>query len=102
MDGTWLYYSIVNGRLDARNCPLAQKFGPYWRTTHHVEWDRLPQLIARNLTAQLADRKLISSTPVLDITRCNVFTSMRADTDPNSPRVKMLSNFYKNNFAVHR
>lgn len=102
MDGTWMYYSLFQGRVEDSRCPIARKFGDSWQKTHQVDWSAIPQIVARNLGQQLNARRLNNISPVVDITRCNVFTSQRADTPPDSPRNKMLTDFYKNNFDVHR
>ena len=99
MDGTWLYYSIVQGRT-GRNCPIERKFGPDWKKTHKIDWNKLPQLIAQNLDRQLALRS--GGSTHTEITRTSVFTSLRADTEVGSSRDNMLKEFYKNNFDVHR
>lgn len=101
LDGTWLYYSLVQGRSE-KNCPIERKFGSKWSKTHRVEWSKLPQLLAANLRNQLDNQKILSPPGVIDITRTSVFTSLRADTETGSARETMLSNFYKNNFDVHR
>lgn len=101
MDGTWLYYSMVQGRSE-RNCPIERKFGAKWSKTHKVDWSKLPQIIASNLRDQLGSLKILTPPGVIDITRTSVFTSLRADTELGGARDTMVSNFYKNNFDVHR
>lgn len=101
MDGTWLYYSMVQGRSE-RNCPIERKFGTKWSKTHRVDWNKLPQIIASNLREQLGNQKILTPPGVIDITRTSVFTSLRADTEQGSARDTMLGNFYKQNFDVHR
>lgn len=101
MDGTWLYYSLVQGRTE-RSCPVARKFGPNWHQTHHVDWSKLPSIIAGNIREQLNKQKVHSQSMNVDITRSSVFTSLRADTEVGSLRDTMLHRFYQNNFDVHR
>lgn len=101
MDGTWLYYSLVQGRQE-RSCPVARKFGPDWQSTHKIDWKRFPQIIASNLREQLAQQSVLSYGAEVDIIRTSVFTSLRADTEVGSPREVMVSNFYQSNFDVHK
>ena len=42
IDGTWLYYSL-HGRRE--HCPVTRRFGAGWTYSHHVDYNRLPQLI---------------------------------------------------------
>jgi hypothetical protein len=47
-------------------------------------------------------QNVLPSSVNVDIVRSSVFTSLRADTEVGSLRDVMLSNFYQNNFDVHR
>lgn len=101
MDGTWLYYSLVQGRTE-RSCPVARKFGSRWHETHKIDWSKLPSIIAGNIRQQLDRQNVLPSSMNVDVVRSSVFTSLRADTAVGSLRDVMLSNFYQNNFDVHR
>jgi uncharacterized LabA/DUF88 family protein len=98
VDGTWLYYSLVMGRDNS--CPMRDKLGDRWMLDYKLDWLKIPQLIAKNLMAQLNFIQNLNRN--VDIVKTVVFTSTRADTALESRRARMLSDFHRANFEVHR
>ena len=95
IDGTWLYYSLVQGR--GENCPIYRKYGADWAMNYEVDWKVLPQIIAANIQKQLSSQ-LGYARPV-EICRSSVFTSLKESKD--SLRNKMVSDWKVNNYEVH-
>ena len=96
IDGSWLYYSF-HGRRS--NCPVTRAYGEGWEYEYSIDYDRLPQLISQQLHRELLDR--FASRRFVEVVRTVVFSSMRADTDRFSPRVKMFEDMQRANFDVH-
>ncbi len=99
VDGTWLYYSLIEGRPD-RMDPVVKLFGRDWNKKYRINWQKLPYLIALNLSSQLKSQ--YSFRQNVEIVRTSVFTSMRSDTGIGSSRERMLADLYEANFDVHR
>jgi hypothetical protein len=102
MDGTWLYYALVQGQGDTRPSPIAKQFGKDWQNTHKIEWKMLPRIVAGNIRAQLSRQAVLQPHTNVDIVRTAVFTAMHAGTLDKTPRAEMIANFYQSNFDVHR
>eukprot|EP01041_Mallomonas_annulata_P004803 gene4803-9578_t len=98
IDGTWLFYTLIQGR--SSGCPVKEKFGRTWSSTHRVDWDKFIQVIQTNIVTQL--HKHQNSYRVVDLIRTYVFTSTRADTPIESDRARMITDFQNMNFEVHR
>ena len=98
MDGTWLYYSLIEGR--GSTCPIKQKYGNSWERSYNIDWMRLPQIIQNNLYIQLNNQNNMKN--IVKIVRTSVFTSMRQDTPLHSQRSIMVSNWHKANFDVQK
>ena len=96
IDGTWLYYSF-HGRRPG--CPVIKRFGPDWQYSHRVAFERLPAIIAQSLHTQLLDNS--QSQRFVEVVRTVVFTSARADTHPDSHRMRMFREMEDSNFEVH-
>ncbi len=95
VDGTWLYYSFY-GR--GRRCAISAKYGEQWERTLDVDWGALPAVIGTALDEQLAaqQRPELGAAPAaarrrVDVARVIVFSSMRPDTHPGSPRARMYA-----------
>jgi len=86
VDGTNLYYDFFGGA--ERSVP-ARAFGEHWTYNRHVSWPRLPQALARNIEGQM--RELQGVDRPVDVVRSVVYTSMFADTAPESRRGRMFS-----------
>lgn len=96
MDGTWLYYTLVQGR--GASCPIKAKFGPFWQSTHKINWSKLTHILSRKISEQLSLQTGYDR--CVDIVRVSVFTSTRQDTPEGSYRAKMLEDLSANNFEV--
>jgi uncharacterized LabA/DUF88 family protein len=97
IDGTWLYYTMVEGR---ESCPIQRRYGRDWKKSHRIDYRALTQLLASNIREQLYTQS--GSDRVIDLVRTSVFTSTRDDTETDSLRLKMIQDFYSSNFEVHR
>ena len=64
-----------------------------------MDYAKLVDAIAINLQMQLSKAKFNRG---LEVVRTSAFTSTRSDTSENSIRMKMIKQFYANNFDVHR
>ena len=96
IDGTWLYYSLVQGR--DYGCPVRKNFGENWHHDYKVDFRKLPSLIANAIESQLVrdgrHKKFV------DIARTHMYTSSKADTRADSLRNKMISDCNNANFQV--
>ena len=97
IDGTWLYYTMIEGR---ENCPIQRKYGIHWKRTHTIDYLKLTQLIATNLQEQIYAQS--RAFRAVDIVRTYVFTSLRQDTEGDSYRQRMVIDMLSSNFEVHR
>lgn len=97
IDGTWLYYSLLRGRGD--QCPIRKKFGASWQSAYKVDWNKLPQIISRNLGEQLTNQ--LGYSRQVEVMRSCVFTSVRSDTSEDALRAKMIQDLKTSNFEVH-
>ena len=98
MDGTWLYYNLVQDRDGVG--PIIKKYGYAWSRKFNINWKLLPALISESLNRQLSTNNFVNR--YVEIVRTSVFTSMRSDTVVGCPREKMLEGFYQANFDVHK
>jgi uncharacterized LabA/DUF88 family protein len=96
VDGSWLYYSF-HGRRP--NCPVTAQYGEGWEYAYSIDFDRLPQLVAQYVRAELLKR--FGSPRFVDVVRTVVFTSARADTHHQSTRMRMFRQMADSNFEVH-
>jgi uncharacterized LabA/DUF88 family protein len=96
IDGTWLYYSF-HGRRP--NCPVTKTYGDGWEYAHSIDYDRLPQLISQHLHQEILQR--FHAQRFVEVVRTVVFSSMRADTMAQSPRMRMFKGMQEANFEVH-
>ncbi|KAL3921422.1 MAG: hypothetical protein SGPRY_004910, partial [Prymnesium sp.] len=96
IDGTWLYYSLYEGRP---GCPLRKKFGSDWKYSHRVAFEQLPAMIAKSVHQQLLDYSQVQR--FVEVVRTVVFTSARADTHAKSYRMRMFQRMEEANFEVH-
>lgn len=83
IDGSWLYYSF-HGRRS--NCPVTAQYGAGWEYGHSLDFDRLPQLVSQYISAELLKR--FGTQRFVEVVRTVVFTSARADTHPESTRMR--------------
>ena len=97
IDGTWLYYNLVVG---SGTDPVSMKFGKKWQTKYRIDFPKIPQIIAKSITQQLQTR--YNYTRLVDTVKTSVFTSAREDTEMDSQRSKMLTDFTSSNFELHR
>ena len=97
IDGTWLYYSIYEREF--RECPIAQKYGRFWKNQYYFDWAALPRVICTALHQQNSGWA-VTSRPV-EIVRASVFTSYKADTSPASFRFRMYQEMSNANYDVH-
>jgi len=96
MDGSWLYYSFMQGR--GADCPIRKKFGTDWLSDNCIDWINFQKVIESNLCSQIQAK--YTRNRLVDIVRTYVFTSTRADTDKESDRKTLIEDFYKANFDV--
>ena len=97
IDGTWLYYTMIEGR---GNCPIQKKYGAHWKRSYTIDYLKLTQLIASNLREQIYSQS--QTLRAVDVVRTYVFTSTRQDTEIDSYRQRMIMDMYSSNFEVHR
>jgi len=98
LDGTWLYYNFAQDF--GHSGPIISRHGEYWGKKYFIDWKKFPKLISSNLSKQLILQA--SSKRTVEVVRTSVFTSLRSDTIVGSPREKMVEDFYKANFDVHK
>ena len=91
IDGTWLYYSLIQGR--ARSCPVQNKYGEAWHRRYRVDWSRLQQIVARHVHSQVLAQSY--SNRAVEVVRASVFTSVRADTSQFSRRLLLINEWQK-------
>ena len=97
IDGTWLYYTMIEGR---GNCPIQKKFGVNWKRQYTIDYLKITQLIASNLREQIYAQS--QAVRAVDVVRTYVFTSTRQDTETDSFRQRMIMDMLASNFEVHR
>lgn len=97
IDGTWLYYSIFE--REYHRCPIARKYGRFWKNSYYFDWAALPRVICTALHQQNSGWA-VQSRPV-EIVRASVFTSYKADTSPASSRFRMYQDMSNANYDVH-
>jgi hypothetical protein len=96
-----MYYNMLRGDGDDSESGLiVKKFGVNWMRNYIIDWKKFPKLISSNLSRQIFSRT--DCKRLVDVVRTSVFTSLRNDTLVGSPREKMLEDFYKANFDVHK
>lgn len=105
VDGTWLYYSIHERPADA--CPLVRRYGREWRVHYDIDWAALPGILATALQQQLLQQhksrtaQLQQTVKKIELVRCSVYTSYKADTRQDSNRYKLFQDLQAANFQVH-
>ena len=91
LDGTWLYYTFYS--RGSFRCPIIKQFGEDWTSSHTVDWTQVHNYIRETVAAHLPGR-------FVDVTRVIVFGSVRQNTSPSSPRVRMFKELEACNFEV--
>ena len=99
IDGTWLYYSIHE--REANQCPIILKYGRGWQRKYYFDWSALPRVICSALQHQDTHTGWAVQARPIDIVRASVFTSYKADTNPNSYRFQMYQEMSNANYDVN-
>ena len=97
IDGTWFYYSFLKGRDE---CPIRDKFGDKWWANNKLDYSMLTHVIMDNLSKQY--NSIHKSRRLLENVRTHIFTSTKASTDSDSARIKMIDEFSKLKYDIHR
>jgi hypothetical protein len=97
IDGSWLYYSM-HGR-EFQQCAIAKVYGNKWHLKYRVRWEKLTQIIGREVQRQLSHMQGVDR--FVDVYRTTVFSSARADTYQDSLRMRMFRAMEAQNFEVH-
>jgi len=100
IDGTWLYYSIHERRANV--CPIIAKYGRGWQQYYAFNWNELPRVICEVLQEQESKSGWLNSDgrPV-EVSRVNVFTSVKKNTSKHSNRLKMFDEMKDANYDVY-
>jgi uncharacterized coiled-coil protein SlyX len=101
IDGTWLYYSIHE--RPAHLCPIIAKYGRGWQRFYHFDWGELPRVICQALEEQDKATGWGSNTRIrpVEISRANVFTSVKKRTSESSERIRMFEEMRETNYDVY-
>lgn len=87
MDGTWLYYNLINQKT---------KSNPFWGNSNKVDWSIIPKAVSQNLSYQIFQNT--GEFRFVNVVKSYVYTSQVCD----SVRTRMFDDLEKSNFEVHR
>eukprot|EP00546_Thalassionema_frauenfeldii_P000696 CAMPEP_0178938608 /NCGR_PEP_ID=MMETSP0786-20121207/26426_1 /TAXON_ID=186022 /ORGANISM="Thalassionema frauenfeldii, Strain CCMP 1798" /LENGTH=625 /DNA_ID=CAMNT_0020617347 /DNA_START=225 /DNA_END=2102 /DNA_ORIENTATION=- len=100
IDGTWLYYSIHERQ--AHICPIIAKLGRGWQKNYNFNWNELPRIICDVLQEQESKNGWLNSdSRPVEISRVNVFTSVKKNTPKHSTRLRMFDEMNEANYDVY-
>lgn len=100
IDGTWLYYSIHERQ--ANICPIIAKLGRGWQKNYNFNWNELPRIICDVLQEQESKSGWLNSdSRPVEISRVNVFTSVKKNTPKHSTRLRMFDEMKEANYDVY-
>jgi hypothetical protein len=96
IDGSWLFYSLEQGRDKGRVPLTVQVLGDSFQQGFEIDYLKLPYIIAQELLKQM--KKQYSLRDHIEVIRSSVFMSVKEKGDN---KMELVSKLRRSNFDMH-